>query len=283
MARRTSTTEIEVYPEADRSRWLPAPACKQPRLFGHLSRHSRIWFRRSSQVACTMAGSSPEPTVSAKPPWPTSLPCTLCHRAVERSAGRNSRPVSNGDEASPPRCARSDGSRIPACSSFAVATTSRTSGSLTRFRLTKSDDCADFSVTRLQMMPGGVVIVDRADELNINAANALLLKSLEEPPQRTVFLLLIAIEPGRLLPTIRSRCRLLALEPSQRQGCVGRRRTSSSITSELESARLSFRLTCANGCGQCSASAGIVDRRRRRHLKGDRQVPRVRFRAMTGK
>jgi DNA polymerase-3 subunit delta' len=56
-----------------------------------------------------------------------------------------------------------------------------------------------------------VVIVDAADELNINAANALL-KSLEEPPARALFLL-IAAEPSRLLPTIRSRCRRLDLEP----------------------------------------------------------------------
>lgn len=56
-----------------------------------------------------------------------------------------------------------------------------------------------------------VVIVDQADELNISAANALL-KSLEEPPQRTVFLL-ISSEPGRLLTTIRSRCRRLELAP----------------------------------------------------------------------
>lgn len=55
-----------------------------------------------------------------------------------------------------------------------------------------------------------VVIVDQADELNANAANALL-KSLEEPPARCVFFL-ISSEPGRLLPTIRSRCRRLALE-----------------------------------------------------------------------
>jgi DNA polymerase III subunit delta' len=55
------------------------------------------------------------------------------------------------------------------------------------------------------------VIVDTADELNIAAANALL-KSLEEPPARTIFLLL-ASEPGRLLPTIRSRCRTLDLLP----------------------------------------------------------------------
>lgn len=56
-----------------------------------------------------------------------------------------------------------------------------------------------------------VVIVDTADDLNPNAANALL-KSLEEPPVRTVFLLLTS-EPGTLLPTIRSRCRVLDLAP----------------------------------------------------------------------
>jgi DNA polymerase-3 subunit delta' len=56
-----------------------------------------------------------------------------------------------------------------------------------------------------------VVIVDEANELNVNAANALL-KSLEEPPARTVFLL-VSSAPGRLLPTIRSRCRTLILQP----------------------------------------------------------------------
>jgi DNA polymerase-3 subunit delta' len=56
-----------------------------------------------------------------------------------------------------------------------------------------------------------VVIVDRADELNVSAANALL-KSLEEPPPRTVFLL-ISSAPGRLLVTIRSRVRTLDLAP----------------------------------------------------------------------
>ena len=55
-----------------------------------------------------------------------------------------------------------------------------------------------------------IVIVDTADDLAPAAANALL-KSLEEPPPRTIFLLLTS-EPGRLLPTIRSRCRVLTLE-----------------------------------------------------------------------
>jgi DNA polymerase-3 subunit delta' len=56
-----------------------------------------------------------------------------------------------------------------------------------------------------------VVVVDGADMMNRNAANALL-KILEEPPKRAA-LLLVSDNPGRLLPTIRSRCRILALKP----------------------------------------------------------------------
>ena len=56
-----------------------------------------------------------------------------------------------------------------------------------------------------------VVIVDTADEMNVSAANAVL-KILEEPPERA-FLLLISHRPMRLLPTIRSRCRVLACAP----------------------------------------------------------------------
>ncbi|MEL6960493.1 MAG: DNA polymerase III subunit delta' [Pseudomonadota bacterium] len=52
-----------------------------------------------------------------------------------------------------------------------------------------------------------VVIVDPADEMNVNAANAIL-KLLEEPPADAV-ILMIAHQPSRLLPTIRSRCREL--------------------------------------------------------------------------
>jgi DNA polymerase-3 subunit delta' len=56
-----------------------------------------------------------------------------------------------------------------------------------------------------------VVIVDEADAMNRNGANALL-KILEEPPARAILMLTCA-NPGALLPTIRSRCRHLALEP----------------------------------------------------------------------
>ncbi|MEX6507952.1 DNA polymerase III subunit delta' [Jiella sp. M17.18] len=56
-----------------------------------------------------------------------------------------------------------------------------------------------------------IAIVDPADDLNRSAANALL-KMLEEPPPRSVFLI-ANHTPGRILPTIRSRCRLLRFEP----------------------------------------------------------------------
>lgn len=56
-----------------------------------------------------------------------------------------------------------------------------------------------------------VVVIDSVDEMNRNAANAIL-KILEEPPANAL-LLLVSHSPGRLLPTIRSRCRLLRLSP----------------------------------------------------------------------
>jgi DNA polymerase-3 subunit delta' len=56
-----------------------------------------------------------------------------------------------------------------------------------------------------------IVIIDAAEEMNRNAANALL-KTLEEPPRRGL-LLLVSHSPGRLLPTVRSRCRHFPLAP----------------------------------------------------------------------
>jgi DNA polymerase-3 subunit delta' len=65
----------------------------------------------------------------------------------------------------------------------------------------------------LRLTPGEggwrVVVVDGAEDMNRNAANALL-KLLEEPPRRAI-LLLVSHAPGRLLPTIRSRCRRINL------------------------------------------------------------------------
>ncbi|MFN4205654.1 MAG: DNA polymerase III subunit delta' [Agrobacterium albertimagni] len=67
-----------------------------------------------------------------------------------------------------------------------------------------------------------IVIIDPADDLNRNAANAIL-KILEEPPKRAMFLVL-SHAPGKLLPTIRSRClplRLHELPPQAMDQALG--------------------------------------------------------------
>ena len=82
-----------------------------------------------------------------------------------------------------------------------------------------------------------VAIIDAIDDCNPQAANALL-KTLEEPPAETTFLL-VSHRPGSLLPTIKSRCHALALRPlpdadvravlaEQRPGRRARRRRRSS-------------------------------------------------------
>ncbi len=68
-----------------------------------------------------------------------------------------------------------------------------------------------FGLTASERGAWRVVVIDSADEMNANAANALL-KALEEPPPNGLFLVL-SHQPGRLLPTIRSRCRTLRMTP----------------------------------------------------------------------
>lgn len=60
------------------------------------------------------------------------------------------------------------------------------------------------------MSPWRAIVIDSVDDLEASAANALL-KMLEEPPANTIFFL-VSHAPGRLLPTIRSRCRRLEFE-----------------------------------------------------------------------
>lgn len=82
-----------------------------------------------------------------------------------------------------------------------------------RTEIVVEDTRAIAGFLRLTPAEGGwrIVIVDTADEMNRNAANAVL-KILEEPPDRAI-LILVSDNPGRLLPTIRSRCRRLSLRP----------------------------------------------------------------------
>jgi DNA polymerase-3 subunit delta' len=64
-----------------------------------------------------------------------------------------------------------------------------------------------------------VVVVRPAEAMNVPTANALL-KSLEEPPPGTVFVL-VSSAPDRLLPTIRSRCQGVAVPPASAADAVG--------------------------------------------------------------
>ena len=81
---------------------------------------------------------------------------------------------------------------------------------------------------------GRVAIIDCADDLNINAANALL-KTLEEPPKNTVFLL-ISHNPQSLLQTIKSRCRELRLSNLKESDLVSALRQINLIIPENDSA-----------------------------------------------
>lgn len=87
--------------------------------------------------------------------------------------------------------------------------------------------------------PHRVAIIDAADDLNPNAANAIL-KTLEEPPPRGV-LLMVSHAPGRLLPTIRSRCRRLAFQPLGVEATAAfvQRRTDANEEEALRLAKMS--------------------------------------------
>ncbi|AUH34097.1 DNA polymerase III subunit delta' [Paracoccus tegillarcae] len=78
-----------------------------------------------------------------------------------------------------------------------------------------------------------IAIIDAADEMNPAAANALL-KVLEEPPQDAL-ILMVAHQPARLLPTIRSRCRELRLTPLSPDNMAG---VLDSLGSEADAEKL---------------------------------------------
>jgi DNA polymerase-3 subunit delta' len=72
-------------------------------------------------------------------------------------------------------------------------------------------ELGEFLTLTPALSPWRVAAIDTVDELEPSGANALL-KILEEPPSNTIFFL-VSHAPGRLLPTIRSRCRRLEFRP----------------------------------------------------------------------
>jgi DNA polymerase-3 subunit delta' len=91
-----------------------------------------------------------------------------------------------------------------------------------------------------------MVLIDSADDFNANSANALL-KLIEEPPPRSLFLI-VAHQPGRILPTIRSRCRRLMLQALPPQDLEAAVRTALEAAGErVDQAEL--RRCCARADG----------------------------------
>src|SRR5215475_14359677 len=89
-----------------------------------------------------------------------------------------------------------------------------------------------------------VCIVDSADELKYPEGSNALLKMLEEPPPRSLFLL-VSHAPGRLLPTIRSRCRRLALRPLGRGDVV--RAASTALGADADDAAIAAAAAATRG------------------------------------
>ena len=118
--------------------------------------------------------------------------------------------------------------------------------------------------------PWRVAIIDAADDLNSNAANAVL-KTLEEPPPRGV-LFLVCHAPGRLLPTIRSRCRRLTFRAWPREDVV--RMLEREGSNPEDAARLAAMAQGAPGRALKLAQAGALalDHTARELL---RELPRV--------
>jgi DNA polymerase-3 subunit delta' len=99
-----------------------------------------------------------------------------------------------------------------------------------------------------------VCIVDSADELKYPEGSNALLKMLEEPPPRSLFLL-VSHAPGRLLPTIRSRCRRLALRPLGQGDVV--RAASTALGADADDPALAAAAAAARGSvSQAIALAG---------------------------
>ena len=178
-------------------------------------------------------------------------PCLAARRAegdrqgaVRRQGGaaRARRGAGAGRRARPRRSRRPSGRaadrrRQPSRSDAARAAGARTARRRARphrSTSTRSAACSACSRPPPRCRPGARWSIDSIDDLERGGANALL-KNLEEPPPSTVFLL-VSHAPERLLPTIRSRCRLLRFSPlddDAMTSALARRACPTPTTSEI--------------------------------------------------
>jgi DNA polymerase-3 subunit delta' len=138
-----------------------------------------------------------------------------------------------------------------------VVQTDLEDGKSRRFiRAEEAREAPEFFAKTPAAAPYRVAIIDAADDMNGHAANGLL-KILEEPPARGV-LLLISHAPGRLLATLRSRCRRLAIAPPPASVTDPWLRERAQV-SEREAARLIDMARGAPGAAWALAQAGALD------------------------
>jgi DNA polymerase-3 subunit delta' len=205
MARRAAVAEIETLPEIDRLEGFPHPR-ETRELFGHES--------AERELAASFAADRMHHAWMLTGPGGIGK-ATLAYRCARFALSPSKLRVAAGDGLAIPPDSVTAG-QVRALSHPGLAVIRRAYDQKNkRFPATIPVD----EVRELRSFLGRtadegawrVVVVDSADELNLNAANALL-KVLEEPPKRVLFLLVVA-QPQRLLRTIRSRCRTLELAP----------------------------------------------------------------------
>ncbi len=203
-------------PEKEEAAALPWPAPRlNPRLIGHEDAEATL-------LAALTAGKLPHAWLIAGPRGIGKA--TLAHRfarfllAGDSGGGLFGGPTSLETDMNTPAV-----HRVAAGGHADLRVVERSLGDRGRLRseIVVDDVRGLGGFMRLTPAEGGwrVAIIDAADEMNRNAANAVL-KILEEPPPRSV-LLLVAHAPGRLLPTIRSRCRRLNLQALTEDAVVG--------------------------------------------------------------
>ncbi len=115
--------------------------------------------------------------------------------------------------------------------------TNEKTGNLNRsIKVEQIRDLGEFMGMTAGLSPWRVVVIDSVDDLETSGANALL-KILEEPPANTLFFL-VSHAPGRLLPTIRSRCRRLDFAALDDDAMTSILETHASSVSGAERARI---------------------------------------------
>lgn len=199
---------VDAPPESDRFADVPHPR-ETHALFGHAAAESELLdaFRRCKMPQAILIG-GPEGIGKATLAWRLAR-FLLAHPDPSAPAATNAASLFVAEEAAVSR--RVAALALPDLFLLRREWNEKTKKHFTEIRI--EDVRKLIHLFHQSSGEGGwrVAIVDPVDDLNRSSANALL-KLIEEPPARSLFLL-VAHQPGRVLPTIRSRCRKLALAP----------------------------------------------------------------------